>query len=188
MPRRREIEGEKEVDLAALVDVMSNMLFFLLATVSFLQLKTLNAAVPIASNAAVSTGKSVDVSVSITDTGYILDAHGESSDTKVGRVDVHQEIPRVGKDLNAKELTKQLWEVKKKAPENKNIIIQAELTIPFQDVITTMDASREMPSIVDPKKKVPLFSRPVLSRAVTDEDLTPPGGAPPGGAPPAPTP
>jgi biopolymer transport protein ExbD len=185
--RRREIEGEKEVDLAALVDIFANMLFFLLATVSFLQLKTLNASVPIASSASVSTGKSVDVAVAISDTGYVLDAHGESSDAKIGRVDIHVEIPRKGAELDTKELTKQLWEVKKKAPENKNIIIQAELAIPFQDVVSTMDASREMPSILDSKKKVPLFTRPVLSRAVTDEDLAPPGGTPPPPAP-APTP
>ena len=42
MVRRRKLE-EKEPDLAALVDVLANMLFFLLATVTFLQLKTLNA-------------------------------------------------------------------------------------------------------------------------------------------------
>jgi biopolymer transport protein ExbD len=181
--RQRKPHEEKEVDLAALVDVMSNMLFFLLATVSFLQLKTLNASVPIASSAEVSTGKSVDVAVSITTGGYILDAHGESSDGK--KVDVHAEIPRKGAELDAKELTKRLWDVKKATPETKNIIIQAELPIPFQDVVTTMDASREMPSIVDPNKKVPLFTRHVLSRAVTDDDLAAPGapGAPAPGAP-----
>ena len=58
---RRKRHEEKEVDLAALVDILSNMLFFLLTTVSFLQLKTLNASVPALSTGPVSTGRAVDV-------------------------------------------------------------------------------------------------------------------------------
>src|SRR5215212_918730 len=95
MPKRREIEGEKEVDLAALVDILGNMLFFLLATVSFLQLKTLNASVPALSSGPVTTGKSVDVTIEVKQTGYSLKVTGEAADPSVGKVELQRDIPRI---------------------------------------------------------------------------------------------
>ena len=179
---RRKHE-EKEVDLAALVDIMSNMLFFLLATVSFLQLKTLNAAVPALSMASDVSTKSVNVTVEIKASGYVLKVNGESADPSVGKVAISREIPRVDGQLLPKELTKELWEVKKKTPETKNIMIFPEQGVVFEEIVKTMDASREMTSIVDPNKKVPLFSRPVLSELVTGDETARDDVAPPGGPP-----
>jgi biopolymer transport protein ExbD len=168
--RRRKREEDREVDLAALVDVLANMLFFLLATVTFLQLKTLNAAVPALSTGAVSTGKSVDVSVEIRASGYVVAATGESPNKDSGFRPVNIEIPRKGAELDDAELTKQLWEIKKTAPEVKNIMIFPEQGVVFDEIVRTMDATREMPSMLDPRKKVPLFTRPVLSELVTEDD------------------
>jgi biopolymer transport protein ExbD len=182
---RRKHE-EKEVDLAALVDILSNMLFFLLATVSFLQLKTLNAAVPALSTSSDVSTKAVNVTVEIKANGYVLKVDGESADPSVGKIAISREIPR-GADgqLTPKELTKELWEVKKKTPETKNIMIFPEQGVVFEEIVKTMDASREMTSIVDPNKKVPLFSRPVLSELVTGDEAARDDVAPgtPGGPP-----
>ena len=168
---RRRHHEEKEVDLAALVDIFSNMLFFLLTTVSFLQLKTLNASVPALSSGAVSTGKSVDVSVEVRATGLILKATGEAADAKVGKVNVSAEIPRKGDGtLDGDELTRQLWALKQKTPETKNILIFPEAGVPFGDIVATMDASREMKSIIKGAPRVPLFTRPVLSELVTGDE------------------
>jgi biopolymer transport protein ExbD len=180
---RRKKHEEKEVDLAALVDVLSNMLFFLLATVTFLQLKTLNAAVPALSTGEVSTGKAVDVSVEIRSAGYILKASGEPADKKVGALAVSEEIPRKQDGtLDTKTLTLKLRDIKLKAPETRNIMIFPEKGIVFDEIVHTMDASRETPSQLDPSKKVQLFTRPVLSELVT-EDAPPADGAPPAPAP-----
>lgn len=171
MGRMRRKHEEKEVDLAALVDILSNMLFFLLATVSFLQLKTLNAAVPALSVGADVSTKAVNVTVEIKSTGYVLKVDGESADPAVGKsVARARDIARVDGQLVPKELTKELWEVKKLTPETKNIMIFPEQGILFEEIVKTMDASREMVSIVDPNKKVPLFSRPVLSELVTGDE------------------
>ncbi len=182
MPRRRKIDGDKEVDLAALVDILSNMLFFLLATVSFLQLKTLNTAVPALSTGPVSTGKSVDVSVEVRSTGYVLKATGEAADPNSTFQPVQRDIPRISDAstckaqkavapcLDRKKLTKEAWEIKKQAPETKVVMIFPEQTVPFEEIVQTMDATREMPSIIDPNKKVPLFTRPVLSELVTGNE------------------
>jgi len=168
---KRRAHEEKEVDLAALVDVLSNMLFFLLATVTFLQLKTLNAAVPALSTGPVSTGKAVDVSVEIHPTGFALKASGDPADKSQGSLQVQLDIPRTGDGkLDTKALTAALWDIKKKAPETKNIMIFPEQGTQFEEIVQTMDASREMKSILDSKKKVPLFTRPVLSELVTDDD------------------
>jgi biopolymer transport protein ExbD len=170
--RRRKREEDREVDLAALVDVLANMLFFLLATVTFLQLKTLNAAVPALSTGAVSTGKSVDVSVEIRASGFVVKASGESPDKNSGFVPVSAEIPRKGSgELDRAALTSQLWEIKKTVRDVKNIMIFPEKGIMFEEIVATMDASREMPAQTDPKKKVPLFTRPVLSELATEDDV-----------------
>ncbi len=169
--KRRKHE-ESEVDLAALVDVLANMLFFLLATVTFLQLKTLNASVPALSTGPVSTGKAVDVSVEIHNApgGFVLNATGDPADKSQGTLAVKLEIARNGDKLDTKALTAALWDIKKKAPEAKNIMIFPEQGTQFEEIVATMDASREMKSILDSKKKVPLFTRPVLSELVTDDE------------------
>lgn len=164
--RVRKKHEEREVDLAALVDIMANMIFFLMATVTFLTLRTVNAAVPAMSSGAVDTGKSVDVTLEVTAAGFVVRASGEAPDGKP--VAEEERIARRGDGrLDGRALTKRLWEIKKIVPEQKNIIIIPEDNIPFEDVIVAMDASRDMPSIVDPRKRVPLFPRPVLSEAET---------------------
>jgi biopolymer transport protein ExbD len=170
MLRARTRHEEKEVDLAALVDVLANMLFFLLATVTFLQLKTLNAAVPALTTGEVSTGKAVDVSLEIRAAGYVLKANGEPADRKVPALAISRDVPRKDGKLDTKTLTRELWDIKKVAPEVKNIMIFPEPGILFDEIVLTMDSTREMPSILDPKKRVPLFTRPVLSELVTDAD------------------
>ena len=72
--------------------------------------------------------------------------------------------------FSPKALTAALWDIKKKAPETKNIMIFPEQGTQFEEIVATMDASREMKSILDSKKKVPLFTRPVLSELVTDDE------------------
>lgn len=189
MVRRRHHE-ESEVDLAALVDVLANMLFFLLATVTFLQLKTLNAAVPALSTGEVSTGKGVDVSFEVRRSGFIVKASGEPADKNVAFTPVDERIPRKSDGtLDTEALGKKLWEIKKVAPEVKNIMIFPEQGILFEEIVQAMDASREMPSSTDPSKKVPLFSRPVLSELVTEDEPVSATDAPagdPSAPPPAP--
>jgi biopolymer transport protein ExbD len=173
MVRRRHHE-EREIDLAALVDVLSNMLFFLLATVTFLQLKTLNAAVPALSTGPVSTGKGIDVSFEVRRSGFVVKASGEPKDPSVTFTPIDERIPRKADGrLDTETLSKRLWEVKKVAPELKNILIFPEQHITFDEIVAAMDASREMPSLLDPTKKVPLFSRPVLSELTSDDEPLP---------------
>jgi biopolymer transport protein ExbD len=171
MRRSRHRHEDREVDLAALVDVLANMLFFLLATVTFLQLKTLNAAVPALSKGDVSTGKAVDVTVEIRGAGYALKASGEPADKKQAALAIQKELPRKSDgQLDTKSLTRELWDIKKLAPEVKNIMIFPEQGIVFDEIVQTMDASRDMPSLLDPRKRVPLFTRPVLSELVVDDE------------------
>ena len=103
------------------------------------------------------------VSVEITPEGYRLKASGQPQNTNEKRMAIDERIPRKGEDLAAKKLTARLWEIKKKAPEVRTVMIFPEDGTLFQDIILTMDHSREMPSILDKKKTVPLFTRPVLS-------------------------
>lgn len=170
MRRRNSEPGE--INLAALIDIFSTMLFFLMTTVTFMSLKTLNAAVPALSKGDVSTDDGVNVSVRITDEGYVFQASGQPADASHKRLELNVEIPRTKGLLDseprwdAKKLTEECWKVKKIAPEVKNVMIFPEPDIPFDTVVRTMDATREMPSIIDPSKRVPLFTRPVLSELI----------------------
>lgn len=162
MRRRRAVF--QELNLSALIDILSIMLFFLMTTVSFLTLKTLNASVPALSKGAVDTKDGVNVSVEILATGYVLKASGQPADVKHKRLKIEENIPRKADgSLDSKKLTSKLWDIKKIADEQKNIMIFPQDNTSFQDVVTTMDASRFKPSIVDPSKRVPMFTRPVLS-------------------------
>lgn len=169
---RRRKPKDNELNIAALIDIFSTMLFFLMTTVTFLSLKTLNAAVPALSKGEVSTDDGVNVSVRITDDGYVFQASGQPADTSQKPLAVDVTIDKT-KDLfddkpswDRKKLTEECWKVKKIAPEVKNVLIFPEPDVPFEIVVVTMDATREMPSIIDPSKRVPLFTRPVLSELI----------------------
>jgi biopolymer transport protein ExbD len=171
VPRRRSTEPF-ELNISALIDIFSIMLFFLMTTVTFLSLKTLNASVPALSEGAVDSDKGVNVSVQILPTGYKLQASGHPADASRPEMKVNLDIAKktkllTGKEVyDTKELTEELWKIKKVAPEVKVIMIFPESEIAFEDVVATMDASREMPSAVNPNKRVPLFTRPVLSELI----------------------
>lgn len=169
MAIRRRTAEEVELNLAALIDIFSIMLFFLMTTVTFLTLKTLNASVPAAAKKgeSVDTKDGVNVSVEIKTEGYVLKASGQPADGRRDRLNIDQTFARKSDGtLPTKKLTEELWEIKKVASEVKTIMIFPEDGTRFQDVVSTMDASRDMPSIIDPKKRVQLFPRPVLSELV----------------------
>ncbi len=182
---RRRAHEDGELNLSALIDIFSIMLFFLMTTVTFLTLKTLNASVPAVAKKgqSVDTKDGVNVSVEVTADGYVLKASGQPQNSTASRLNINENIGRkpttvkekneageeVEKEvmgLNTQKLTEELWEIKKKAPEVKVIMIFPEDGVEFQDIVSTMDASREMPSIIDRNKRVPLFTRPVLSELV----------------------
>jgi biopolymer transport protein ExbD len=168
---RRRPAIDNELNLAALIDIFSIMLFFLMTTVTFLSLKTLNASVPALSRGAVSTSDAVNVSVRMLANGYTLQASGQPADASQKPLNITLEIGKKSllkprPEYDTKKLTEELWKIKKVAPEAKAIMIFPESDVVFEDVIKTMDACREMPSIVNPNKRVPLFTRPVLSELI----------------------
>lgn len=168
MMRRKKID-DVELNLAPLIDIFANMLFFLMTTVSFLTLKTLNASVPAMAKPGekVDTLDQVNVSVEVLPEGFVLKASGQPDDKSARRLELSKTIARRSNgQLDVDELTDELWEVKKVASSQKVVMIFPAANIPFQDVVATMDATRDMASLVDPKKRVLLFPRPVLSELV----------------------
>lgn len=167
--KRRKMVATEELNLAPLIDILSNMLFFLMTTVSFLTLKTLNASVPAMAKPGekVDTLDQVNVSVEVLPEGFVLKASGQPDDKSARRLELSKTIPRRSSgELDAKELTEELWEVKKVASSQKTVMIFPADGILFQDIVATMDATRDMASLVDPTKRVLLFPRPVLSELV----------------------
>jgi len=162
--KRRASNIDTELNLSSMIDIMSIMLFFLMTTVTFMTLKTLNTSVPASSSGAVSTTDGVNVSVEVLADKLVMKASGQPEDKSVARLDKTLEIPlKADASYDYEMLTAELWKVKEVAPEAKNIMIFPADGIVFQHIVSTMDAVREKKSTLDPNKVVPMFTRPVLS-------------------------
>ena len=115
-----------------------------------------------------STKDGVNVAVEIREDGFVLTASGSPEDKKEAPLAVNQTIPLLaqpedGLQHDIDQLSRALWDIKKKAPEVKNIMINPGPGTPFHIVIATMDATRERRSDVDKSRSIPLFTRPVLT-------------------------
>ena len=104
--------------------------------------------------------------LTINETGYKLQANGPVEDPEAPELAIDKDIPKKGDNYDTEALTAELWEIKRKASQHKNIMIFPAADIPVEHVINTMDATREMPSIINRNKRVPLFTRPVLSEII----------------------
>ena len=165
-----EIAGV-DLNLTPLMDVMSNILFFLLASVGASIVALLPAATPTRSESAAAEEPPVNqvlLNLQITDKGFV----GSASNERLSREQtaaLRFELPRRGSvsdpgwDLPYEELTKRLATIKEKYPASDTVIILPESRVPYEVIIRTMDASR---GIGGGQKTSNLFTKVVISDLV----------------------
>jgi biopolymer transport protein ExbD len=108
--------------------------------------------------------RKLDLAITITDQGFFL-----SSSLAVLRTEQEQgpSIPMINGEYNFNELSKKLYEIKKKIQRQftdaDRIVIQAEPDINYQILVSTMDAAR---SIRVEGKEVALFPEVSLSAGI----------------------
>jgi biopolymer transport protein TolR len=133
-----------ELNLVPYLDIMVNLVLFMLVTItSFLSFTMLNASIPLL---APDTGQAAEtmkkeellLMVRVTKEGFLVDPNIQG-----GRKMNAQHIAKQGGQFNFDVLRKIAGEVKAPFPNETRVLIAAEPGIIYDDIIRTMDSLRE---------------------------------------------
>lgn len=146
-----------DLNLTALMDILSNILFFLLASFGAAVISVVSASVPVTSideSDGAKTDDAVTMTVAINQTGYRVTGSSETLAPEqleglkltLPRTNKPPKDPPKGSKLNELDfpkLTEALFRVKRAYPKSESVIIVPEPTILYDEVVQTMDACRE---------------------------------------------
>ena len=161
-----EAAGSVDLNLTALMDILSNLLFFLLASFGATIVMAINGSVPVQSadkSDVADTKQTVTVNIKLTKAGFEIAPMGMSQ-TEEELGPLRKTIAADGDKMNYDALAAHLQLIKSKWPRSDTIILTPEAGVPYDVMIRTMDASRESEVKVDGKAKmVKLFPTVVVS-------------------------
>jgi biopolymer transport protein ExbD len=150
-----EAEETTELNLVPYLDIVTNILMFLLATItSMVALGNINVSVPARAQVAASSGtpeppkQGLNLTVAISGTGFILagsggvmyqnDAQGNPIPGKLPT------LPKTAGDkYDLDGLRKLILKIKKAYPEEKQVILSANPDVQYDTVIAVMDVLRQ---------------------------------------------
>jgi biopolymer transport protein ExbD len=158
-----------ELNLTALMDILSNLLFFLLASFGATIIMAINTTVPTQSadkSDVADTPQSVTLNVSLSKTKVDISATGQQQ-SEAELAAFRKSIAYVGELPDFAAISEHLYAIKQKYPRSDTMILTPESGIQYHLLIKTMDAAREMYVKVDGKSTlVALFPTVVLSTIV----------------------
>ena len=163
--KEEELEESGELNLVPYLDIVTNIVIFLLASVTTyqLQLSNVNVSSPTFGVGGDSSGPPpLNLTVTVTQNGFTIAASGAVLQSAAGT------LPTIPKDPAAKELpwdklTEKAREIKDAYADEHTVTLGANPDIPYELLVKTMDALR-----VDAKNKL-LFPDVSLSAGVTTE-------------------
>lgn len=131
--------AESELNLVPYLDIMVNLIMFMLVTVSYLaQLKVIDIVAPnygaSASSGASDSEPERTLTLAITETGYRL----LSSDPTLGQT----VVPMVAGDFDYRGLTAKLAELKSQYRFSNTLVVVAAPQVAYDAVVRTLDAAR----------------------------------------------
>ncbi len=155
-----------DVNLIPLMNLFVTMIPMLLLTAAFYHIGMVSVSVPTQSEeeSDVATGEaSVTMNVQMTDEGYVLSASsGTLSEADLKALDLM--IPKKGGQYDEQRLVAVLENVKRKYEKSDTIMLVPGKTTKYKEMISTMDAARNMEMVVKGRKrKIPLFPVVVVS-------------------------
>ena len=174
--------GSLDLNLTALMDILSNLLFFLLASFGAAVISVVSASVPVSSTGDSDVAKSDDsitMTVNLGPAGFRIVPGSETIDPAVLET-LKLNIPRLKSppkdaakgalnELDYPKLTEALYRVKQSYPKSESVILVPDPKIKYDEVVQTMDASRERWE-TDAKgkllKKHVLFGKVVVSTTI----------------------
>jgi biopolymer transport protein ExbD len=158
------------LNLTPLMDVISNILFFLLAAFGTSVVAILPATIPLQSGEETSIETEADkvtVTLNVDQTG--VDVLCESvTMTKEQLRGCGGRLNKVGGEYDLLGITTVLKSVKQKYPGSKSMILAALDDLPYQKLVDLMDAGRE--EKLPDGRKIILFPEVVLSSIYTGDD------------------
>jgi biopolymer transport protein ExbD len=159
-------EGSSDVvvdlNLTPLMDVMSNILFFLLASFGAAIVSFLNASVPVQSDTPPPEmpKNAVVLTVQMAKDGYKLNASNDW--LQLDELNqLKQIIPKAGKSYDDKSLNAAVYKIKEKYPGSETLMLVPDDPNLYDEVVGAMEACREYR--LDSKRKVRLFPKVVIS-------------------------
>ncbi len=150
-----------ELNIVPFLDIVTNVLMFVLATISVTFTATIDSYPPRAGGGArAPTTKTLSLTVIIVSEGFSIKAAGGNvapgcSDTGPGIA-----IPKKGTEFDYEGLRACAAKLKASSPDFANeeqVTVSANPNIPYQTVIGAIDHLREAPNPQDPTKTVKLF-------------------------------
>lgn len=163
--KRKPANTEQPLNVTPLIDILSNIVFFLMLSISFVHLRQLSASVPQASDSNdLDTETALTVTVMMGDYGFRAMARDPSKKPKEGGEE-KQDIKKAGGTWDFKSLQIWLRGVKLRAPKSDSVIMTPEPDVPLTDVVRAMDAVREAPASSG-EGMIPTFHKVVLSSTV----------------------
>lgn len=150
-----------ELNIVPFLDIVTNVLMFVLATVSVTFTATIDSYPPRAGGGArAPTTKTLSLTVIIVNEGFSIKASGGNvapgcNDTGPGIA-----IPKKGNDYDYESLRACAAKLKASSPDfaaEEQVTVSANPNIPYQTVIGAIDYLREAPNQQDPSKPTRLF-------------------------------
>ncbi len=133
------------LNLTALMDILSNLLFFLLAAFGATIVMAINGTVPVASSDksdVASTHQTVTANVQVGKVGFDVSIFG-AAQTPAELDRYRKRIPLREGALDYPALTLHLLAVKEQFPRSDTMILSTEPDTPYETMVMTMDAARE---------------------------------------------
>jgi len=144
MAKKRRESGEMaDVNIMPMINLFTIIVPFMMLVVIFAEVAVLDLNLPTPGSGEAGEAPETEplmLTVIITKEGYTVGASGGFLDSIMKNPDG---------TYNYERLIEQLNKVKEAYPDNEDIIIAAELTIKYQEIVHVMDAAREagMPNI-----------------------------------------
>jgi biopolymer transport protein ExbD len=134
-----------QLNLTALMDILSNLLFFLLAAFGATIVMVINGTVPVQSaedSDVADMKRAVTVNVSINREGFRVAALGTAFSQE--ELDgMSRQIPLHGPAHDFAKLTRELRDIKQHYPKSDTVILTPETGVKYEVLVHTMDAARE---------------------------------------------
>jgi biopolymer transport protein TolR len=156
------------LNLTALMDILSNLLFFLLAAFGATIVMGINASLPVQSSKSslADTSQSVTVNVSLGKAGFDVSALG-AAQAPADLDKWRRKIPLRQGSADFDALTAHLLAIKQKYPKSDTMILTPEPGISYETMVQTMDAARETEvKVSGTMRTIPVFPTVVVSTVI----------------------
>ncbi len=170
--KKRADQGDTELDLVPIMNMVTILIPFLLLSVQFVSLAVIDSTLPAIGKPAEPSEEEeekLNLSVAITGSGYtILGASGVlgNPDGEGATIPCTRDGCPGVEAYDVAELTKMLNQIKDQYEDEENVILVPDSNVPYEVLIATMDASREDPETKVNDKPRSLFPYVVIAGGV----------------------